>query len=35
LIAPEHVAALDAALREICERHDYHVFDSALGESLI
>jgi len=27
-IAPEQVEALDAALREICERHDYHLLQS-------
>jgi REP-associated tyrosine transposase len=27
-IAAEHVEALDAALREICERHDYHLLQS-------
>jgi putative transposase len=27
-ITPEHVEALDAALREICERHDYHLLES-------
>jgi putative transposase len=26
--APEHVEALDAALREICERHEYHLLQS-------
>ncbi len=27
-ITPEHVEAVDAALREICERHDYHLLQS-------
>src|SRR5882672_1995155 len=27
-ISPEHVEALDAALREICGRHDYHLLQS-------
>jgi REP element-mobilizing transposase RayT len=25
---PEHIEALDSALREICERHDYHMLQS-------
>jgi putative transposase len=29
---PEHVEALDAALREICERHDYHLLQSKVYE---
>src|SRR5262245_52798194 len=27
-ITPEHVEAIDAALREICERHEYHLLQS-------
>jgi len=27
-ITPEHVEVLDAALREICERHDYHLLQA-------
>lgn len=27
-ITPEHIEAFDAALREICERHDYHLLQS-------
>jgi putative transposase len=29
-ITPEHIEALDAALREICERHDYHLLQSKI-----